>query len=152
VEQYQTEGLEIFGIPTSQFFNQEPGEDAEILNCLKYVRPGNGFVPKINMLAKGDVNGESAMPMISAFKTACGPIPGTTINQRYISWSPVLPIDVAWNFEKFLLDRHGQPCRRYAHYVRPSSLTADIEMVLASSGCPLRDEQISCTTSSASRR
>lgn len=152
VDRYQSEGLEVFGIPTAQFHNQDPGEGDEILNSLKHVRPGNGFVPKIHMLAKAEMNGDAALPMITAFKDACGPIPYTTIKQQYVSWSPVRPNDMAWNFEKFLLDRQGRPCRRYAHYVKPMSITADIEMVLSSTGCPLRNEQIRCMTSSASRR
>ncbi|CAG0917583.1 unnamed protein product, partial [Notodromas monacha] len=40
---------------------QEPGANAtEIYNTIKYVRPGNGFVPKFQLFKKVEVNGGNA--------------------------------------------------------------------------------------------
>ena len=33
-------GFTVLGFPCAQFLNQEPGNNDEILDCLKYVRPG----------------------------------------------------------------------------------------------------------------
>jgi glutathione peroxidase len=42
----------ILAFPTNQFGHQENSDGEEILNSLKYVRPGNGFVPKCIMMDK----------------------------------------------------------------------------------------------------
>ena len=49
--------LKILGIPCNQFELQEPGKESEILNGLKYVRPGNGFAPNFTLTSKTEVNG-----------------------------------------------------------------------------------------------
>ena len=50
--------LNVYGVPCNQFGLQEPGVGVEILNSLKYVRPGNGFEPYFDLLKKRDVNGK----------------------------------------------------------------------------------------------
>ena len=50
--------LQILGFPCNQFGKQEPGRNSEILNGLKYVRPGNGFEPIFPLFKKRDVNGK----------------------------------------------------------------------------------------------
>lgn len=61
--------FEILGFPCNQFGHQEPGESAaEIMNGLKYVRPGEGFVPAFQLFQKGDVNGEKENPMFTHLK------------------------------------------------------------------------------------
>ena len=48
---------------------QEPGESGEeILNCLKYVRPGGGYVPQFELTEKVDVNGPDAHQLIAYLK------------------------------------------------------------------------------------
>jgi len=42
----------ILAFPTNQFGHQENGNGQEILNSLKYVRPGDGFEPKAIMFDK----------------------------------------------------------------------------------------------------
>ena len=42
----------ILGFPTNQFGHQENSNGQEILNSLKHVRPGNGFIPKCIMMEK----------------------------------------------------------------------------------------------------
>ncbi|CAI9717410.1 Glutathione peroxidase 6 [Octopus vulgaris] len=38
------------------------------MNGLKHVRPGNGFVPKIDMMKKTDVNGINEHPLFTLLK------------------------------------------------------------------------------------
>jgi len=48
---------------------QEPGDNGtEILNSLKYVRPGNGFEPNFELTTKIDVNGPDEHPLYSFLK------------------------------------------------------------------------------------
>ena len=50
---------------------QEPGANGtEILNSLKYVRPGNGFVPNFRLTEKVNVNGEDEHPMFTYMKVS----------------------------------------------------------------------------------
>jgi hypothetical protein len=48
---------------------QEPGANAsEIYATLKYIRPGDGFVPNFPMFAKTDVNGKTENPIYTFLK------------------------------------------------------------------------------------
>ena len=59
----------MFCIIPSFFFQQEPASNAtEILNSLKYVRPGNGFVPSFPLYQKLEVNGENEHPVFTFLK------------------------------------------------------------------------------------
>lgn len=52
-------------------WQQEPGSNGtEILNSLKYVRPGDGFVPNFQLAQKSDVNGESEHPLYTYMKVS----------------------------------------------------------------------------------
>ena len=62
--------LQVLGFPCAQFDNQEPGNDDEIMNTLKYVRPGNGFVPEFTLFSKLEVNGASTDPLYSWMKVS----------------------------------------------------------------------------------
>ena len=46
-------------MPCNQFGLQEPGVGIEIMHCVEYVRPGNGFKPNFDILVKRDVNGNN---------------------------------------------------------------------------------------------
>lgn len=51
--------LKVYGVPCNQFGMQEPGVGDEIFNSIEYVRPGNGFKPKMDLLVKRKVNGKN---------------------------------------------------------------------------------------------
>lgn len=64
-------GLRIVGFPCNQFGYQEPGENKyEIMNGLKYVRPGHGFVPNFSLFEKRDVNGKDEDEIYTFFKVS----------------------------------------------------------------------------------
>jgi glutathione peroxidase len=51
------------------FLQQEPGDNGtEILNSIKYVRPGGGFEPNFELTEKIDVNGPDEHPLFSFLK------------------------------------------------------------------------------------
>lgn len=63
--------LEIIGVPCNQFGLQEPGEsEEEVLNGLKYVRPGKGYSPNFPLTEKVDVNGKQQDKMFTFLKVS----------------------------------------------------------------------------------
>lgn len=64
-------GLRIVGFPCNQFGFQEPGKNKyEIMNGLKFVRPGYGFVPNFPLFEKRDVNGKKEDEIYTFFKVS----------------------------------------------------------------------------------
>jgi len=120
--------LVILGFPCGQFYNQEPGTNAEILDCLKYVRPGGGYVPNFTLFQKTNVNGDPSQihPVYQYLRGACPPPAEMIDHLPFISWSPVNIKDITWNFEKFLIDKTGRPFKRYVPETNPLALEADI--------------------------
>lgn len=55
IDKYSSKGLSILGFPCNQFGHQENCKNDEVLNALKYIRPGNGFEPKIDLMSKVEV-------------------------------------------------------------------------------------------------
>jgi len=129
--QFGPSGFEIIGFPCDQFDNQEPGENSEILNTLKYVRPGFGFVPNFLMSQKSDVNGQDEIPLYTFMKTRCPPSQLFLGDTPSMMWDPVFYYDIPWNYEKFLIDKKGQPFKRYNPSTSPINLGQDIGMLLA---------------------
>lgn len=134
-DKYGPKGLVILGFPCNQFGHQENCNNAEILNSLKYVRPGNGFVPKIEMFTRIEVNGGKAHPLFAYLKEKL-PFPSDNSDHlmddcRSIIWNPVRRTDVSWNFEKFLIDASGQPFKRYSFSFHTKNIADDIEALLA---------------------
>ena len=145
--------LAILGYPCNQFGHQTNEDNAEFLNTLKYVRPGGNFepAPTITIMEKGDVNGENAQPVWEWLRTEL-PLPcdepidtkSNGVNNRdalvlprgkfggstVVLWTPVSRTDVAWNFEKFLVDADGKPVKRYGRYYPTSEIAKDIDALL----------------------
>lgn len=120
----------ILGFPCNQFGGQEPSDNDEILNILKYVRPGGGFVPAFPLAQIGDVNGAFASPLWNALRTAC-PAPVTVLSSGLPSWAPIQTADFTWNFNSILVDKNGYPWRRYDTLVQPQSQVSDILSLLS---------------------
>ena len=109
-EQYSDSGLEILGFPCNQFGSQEPGDEASIADgCM--VNYGVTFP----MFSKVDVNGKAAHPLFQYLKKEKGGLLGSKIK---------------WNFTKFLVDRDGNPVKRFAPITKPESLEKDIKRLL----------------------
>ncbi|XP_022344169.2 glutathione peroxidase-like [Crassostrea virginica] len=125
--------LQIIGVPTDQFHFEEPGANGtEIMNGLRYVRPGNGFVPAFPLSSKTEVNGLQEHKMFTYLKKYCEPTdelfyPGLTYQGNKVH-------DIRWNFEKILVDKTGKPVKRYNVYVLPASLRDDIRAEINKNG------------------
>lgn len=120
-------GLRIIGFPCNQFGFQEPAANKyELINGLKYVRPGHGFEPNFPLMEKRDVNGEKEDKIYTFFKSRCPTPDGFIDDIKAISWSPVRSNDINWNFEKVLIDHEGQPVTRYTAPYGPKEIRGDI--------------------------
>ncbi|EEC12074.1 glutathione peroxidase, putative [Ixodes scapularis] len=118
---------------TSPLRRQEPGTRQEILNGIKYVRPGNNYVPNFPMFQKIEVNGENQHPLYTFLKGRCtSPNPVFSPKDK-LFYSPQNNNDIRWNFEKFLVDRRGVPVKRYEPRYSPDEVARDIEVLTRSS-------------------
>jgi len=80
---------------------------------------------------KINVNGADEDRIYTWLKGGC---PSPSVNflpAEFISWTPVYTNDIAWNFEKFLIDKTGKPFRRYDSGVDGFDLSADITYLLS---------------------
>ena len=108
-EKYNNKGLVILGFPSNQFANQEPGDKSEIEACL--LNYGVSF----QMFGKVNVNGKEAHPIFKFLKKA---LPG------------VLGGRIKWNFTKFVIDREGNPVKRFGPSVKPEEMEETLKNLL----------------------
>jgi len=128
---YGGQGLVVLGFPSNVFLHQEPAFDGvELLNGVKYVRPGNGFVPNFQMFWKIDVNGAKEHPLYTYLKAQCPPT-ANTFDPSVLEYSPIRSSDVQWNWETFLVGVDGKVIKRAPPATMPNDLETDIEAALA---------------------
>ena len=89
--------------PCNQFGGQEPGTEAEILEFAT-----STYGVNFPMFAKIEVNGDGAAALYKWLKA----------QQPGQGDSP----DIAWNFEKFLVDRSGDVVARWAPTTTPEEV------------------------------
>lgn len=101
---YKDQGLIILGFPCNQFAHQEPGSAHDIeQGCM--LNYGVSF----QMFSKIKVNGPDAHPLWKYLKSE---LKGTFCNA------------IKWNFTKFLIDRNGQPLKRFSPIDTPEKIEA----------------------------
>lgn len=144
-------GASVVGVFCNQFGHQTNENNGDILNTLKYVRPGNGFEFAGDLYAKVNVNGADSHPLFKEIRNTikCPMDPpgdtkgnGCDDNDALIlprggfdtttvaTWSPVTRSDIAWNFEKFLFDKDGKLVKRYSRYYSTDAIKKDIQALL----------------------
>lgn len=117
-ERFGESGFEVLGFPCNQFRNQEPGSEAEIKDFCDLQ-----FGVRFPLFSKIDVNGPAAHPLYEFLKKSK---PGFLGTRR-----------IKWNFTKFLIDRQGQPVKRYSPTTSPAAIEKDIQAAL---GIPSDDK------------
>jgi len=140
-DKYKAQGFTIVGFPCTQFGLQEIAQESEILNCVKFVRPGNGYPgPNFPLSGKILVNGKGAHPLFQWLKERSGAWDGwtdqtwlTDTGAKTLALAKGVDTDVPWNFHKFVVARDGHTVRRFAHAKPPldAELCAYIEEQLA---------------------
>jgi len=111
-EKYKDKNFVILGFPCNQFGAQEPGSANEIQEFCQL-----NYGVKFPMFGKIDVNGANAHPLYKFLTSTKPGILGTE--------------GIKWNFTKFLVDKHGEPVKRYASTTKPEDIAADVEKLLA---------------------
>lgn len=105
-------GLEVLGFPANNFKGQEPGSDAEISDFCSI-----NYDVHFPLFSKISVLGEDQHPLYAKL-TAAQPaaIGDGPFRERLKGYgvNPENPVDVLWNFEKFLLSRKGEVVARFA--------------------------------------
>ena len=132
-ESHRERGLEVLGFPANEFGAQEPGTNAEIQDFCR-----SKFAIQFPMFEKIVVKGEGIHPLYQALTQAqpkADDLGDDGFAKKLAGYGIVQakPDDVAWNFEKFLIDRQGQVVGRFAPSVAPDApgLIAAIEAELA---------------------
>jgi len=139
MDKYSSLGFEGLGFPSNDFHLQEPsGSYTELLNGLKYVRPGDGYVPNFQMFKKIDVNGEDQHPLYKYMKKECSPT--SEDFQDSLFYKPLSVSDVRWNFEIFLINKLGHPVYRFSPDAPLSDVEADIKAMLKVGGDVTEEE------------
>ena len=109
-QEYKDQGLVVLGFPSNQFANQEPGDAKNIEETCKI-----NFGVTFPIMNKIEVNGSNAHPVFKYLKNRLGGTLGSRIK---------------WNFTKFLVDKNGQPVKRFAPTTTPEKIAKDIKAIL----------------------
>jgi len=110
-QKYKDDGLVILGFPCNQFGQQEKGNADEIQEFCQ-VNYGVSFP----MFEKIEVNGKNAHPLFKYLKKELsGGIFGSKIK---------------WNFTKFVIDKNGNPVKRFAPTTKPEKMEKFIKKTL----------------------
>jgi len=126
----RAQGLEILGFPANNFKAQEPGSDAEIQTFCT-----TNYDVHFPLFSKISVVGPDQHPLYryltQAAPAAIGEGPMRARLQGF-GISPNPAPDILWNFEKFLVDRHGRVAARFAPDVAADDprLTQAVEQAL----------------------
>ena len=110
-QDYGNKGLKVMGFPCNDFGAQEPGSNEEIA---KFCETSYGV--NFDLFDKVHAKGADKHPLYQTLTSSVEP-----------------QGDVAWNFEKFLIDKQGNVVARYKSGVTPTSseLVGAIEAELA---------------------
>lgn len=108
----RAQGLEVLGFPANNFKEQEPGSDAEIVEFCSL-----NYDVHFPLFSKLSVLGADRHPLYAGL-TAAQPaaIGDGPFRERLKGYGieSENTTDVAWNFEKFLIDRQGRVVARFA--------------------------------------
>jgi glutathione peroxidase len=112
-EKLADRGFAVLGFPCNQFGEQEPGTAEEIATFCS-----TSYGVTFPLFEKNDVNGPDRQPLYDVLT----PLADSEGNTG----------DIRWNFEKFLVDRSGEPVQRFSPLVEPEAaeLTESIETLL----------------------
>lgn len=133
-ERFAERGFEILGFPANEFGAQEPGSNAEIQEFCS-----TKFGVRFPMFEKIVVKGEGQHPLyrelVAAQPTARGDAAGFRTQLKGYGVDTGREDEIMWNFEKFIVDRHGNAVARFAPTTKPDDpeLVSAIERELARS-------------------
>lgn len=110
-EKYHDQGFEVLDFPCNQFGHQAPGTNEEIVEFCTLT-----YHTQFKTFGKIDVNGPDESPLYTFLKSQKKGFLGSKIK---------------WNFEKFLVDRHGNVVDRFASTTEPKTIDVKIAALLS---------------------
>jgi glutathione peroxidase len=110
-EKYKNKGFVILGFPANNFLWQEPGTDAEIKQFCTL-----NYSVTFDMFSKIDVKGKNQHPLY-----------------KYLTEETSVSGKVEWNFQKYLVDRHGTVTDKFSPKTEPDdvAIIAAVEKLLS---------------------
>jgi len=132
-KQFSGKKFEIIAFPNNLFEKQEPGGTGdEILNGIKYVRPGGGYVPNFVYTKKIEVNGANEHPLWGYLKRSCPETGRDFAKRENLFYDPLNERDIRWNFEGFLIHPStGKPIKRYDSSYDINKAADDIKKIVS---------------------
>lgn len=130
---YKDQGFEVLGFPANEFLAQEPGTNEEIAEFCQ-----STYGVDFPMFSKIVVKGEGQHPLYKLLTEAI-PVAEEMEDGKFKTLLKEKGLltgeshDISWNFEKFLVDRHGHIVRRFAPDMTPEDerIKSAIETELA---------------------
>jgi len=130
-EKYGDRKFSVLGFPANDFAGQEPGTNAEIQEFCT-----TKFGVQFPLYGKIGVTGPKKHPL---YQYLTSQKPDTVDRERMeamlrgYKMEPTAKPEVVWNFEKFLIDRHGKVVGRFAPDTAPDApqFVAALEAELA---------------------
>lgn len=112
-EKYKDRGFRILAFPANNFGGQEPGSNGDIKNFCS-----TNYGVSFDLFSKISVKGDDIHPLYA-----------------YLTKDSGFPGDIKWNFNKFLVDRHGKVVARFDSKTDPMSdeLVTQVESLLTAS-------------------
>eukprot|EP00775_Hariotina_reticulata_P006210 gene6210-6446_t len=107
-EKYKWHGLEVLAFPCNQFGAQEPGTCKEILDFAQ-----QRFQVTFPMFDKANVNGPDAHEVYKFLKSN---LPAAQGGGK----------ELAWNFQKFIVNRQGQPVKLHTQAWDQAAIERDV--------------------------
>src|SRR5215475_14563447 len=109
---YEPRGFVVLGFPSNDFKQQEPGTDAQIAEFCRAT-----YDIQFPMFSKVSVKGDEMAPLYQMLTSLPAPLGGP----------------IAWNFQKYLVDRRGHVVAKFVPGTKPDdpALVAQIEALLA---------------------
>jgi glutathione peroxidase len=120
-EKYQDKGLVVLGFPANNFGAQEPGTHAEIQEFCSM-----SYAVKFPLFEKISVKGSDQSPLykyLTETKPKAVLANGDVFEDKLKNYgiNRENPIDVLWNFEKFLIDQNGNIVERFSPDTEPNN-------------------------------
>ncbi|MHA7056490.1 glutathione peroxidase [Aquimarina sp. M1] len=109
-KKHKNKGLVILGFPCNQFGQQEKGTAEEISEFCE-INYGVSFP----MFDKVEVNGTNAHPLFKYLKSKLRGVFGSNIK---------------WNFTKFIIDKNGNPVKRFAPTTKPEKMEGYLQKII----------------------
>jgi glutathione peroxidase len=118
-EQYHGQGFEILGFPANEFGAQEPGTNEEIQQFCSL-----NYNVQFPLFSKIVVKGDGQHPLyhyLTNVRPVANERPGSPLKSSLAKHGLLngADKDITWNFEKFLVNRHGEVVARFSPDVTP---------------------------------